>query len=83
MKYAVLSTVALLSLSSMAWAHNAPSAPLGAEAAAPAEFSMSLQPSDRFVRNANECAGESARAVWSRDDSRLLGYGCYENPNGG
>jgi len=82
MKYCVLSTLALLSLSSAAWAHTAPSAPLGPEAAAPAQVAMSLQPGDRFVRNANQCAGESARAVWSRNNS-LLGYSCYENPNGG
>lgn len=82
MKYAVLSTIALLSLGSAAWAQNAASAPLGPEAVAPMQVAMSLQPGDRFVRNANECAGESARAVWSRHN-RLLGYSCYENPNGG
>jgi hypothetical protein len=81
MKYTAISAIALLSLCSAAWAHTAPSASLRLEAAAPVQ-AMSLQPADRFVRNANLCAGEPARAVWSRDNS-LLGYSCYENPNGG
>lgn len=82
MKYAVLSTIALLSFGSAAWAQNAAGALLGAESDAPMQVAMPLQPGDRFVRNANQCADESARAVWSRND-RLLGYSCYENPNGG
>lgn len=83
MKYTAISTIALLSLCSAAWAQNAPSAAPRAETVAPIQVAMSLHPGDRFVRNANRCAGESARAVWSPHNNRLLGYTCYDNPNGG
>ncbi len=34
-----------------------------------------------IVRNANQCAPDQAKAVWGPDSS-LLGYACYNNPNG-
>jgi hypothetical protein len=80
MKYVAISAIALLSLSSAAWAQSAPTSP--PPSLAPAQTSMSLQPGDRFVRNANECAGEDSRAAWGRNGA-LIGYSCYENPNGG
>ncbi len=34
-----------------------------------------------IVRNANECAPDQAKAVWGAG-AVLLGYSCYDNPNG-
>lgn len=34
-----------------------------------------------IVRNANECAPDQADAVWG-GHGNLLGYSCYNNPNG-
>lgn len=84
MKQTCVAIVALLSFSSATWASAVQSRPpvSRAEIERAATASMSLNPADRYVRNANSCQGEQARAVWSRDDV-LLGYGCYNNSNGG
>lgn len=39
------------------------------------------QDSGPIVKNANECAPDDSRAVWSGRE-RLLGYVCTHNPNG-
>ena len=74
----------LMSVSSEASAQNAVNPPplSHGEIERAAAASMSLYPADQYVRNANDCAPETARAVWGPNGA-LLGYGCYSNPNGG
>jgi hypothetical protein len=83
MKYSCVAIVALLSLSSAAWAEtgtNPPPASRQAIAQADA-LGMSNNPATGYRRNANNCAPDLARAVWGPREA-LLGYACYDNPNG-
>ena len=45
------------------------------------EASMHHDPASRYVRNANNCGVEMARAVWGPNQA-FLGYACYSNSNG-
>jgi hypothetical protein len=75
---------AVMSVSSAAFAQSAINPPpiSHAEIERAAAASMSLYPADHYVRNANNCGPEMARAVWGPNGT-LLGYACYSNPNGG
>ncbi|MBV8662506.1 MAG: hypothetical protein JO107_05340, partial [Hyphomicrobiales bacterium] len=46
-----------------------------------ADTESATQYADRYVYNANECGMESSRAIWSKN-GRVLGYACFNNPNG-
>ncbi len=74
-----IAVLALLSVSSAAFAQSAPT--LRQEIADAAARSMSLHPADNYVRNANRCGMELSRAVWGQNGT-LLGYACYRNSNG-
>ena len=82
MKRTCIAIATLLSLSSAAFAQgwNSPAPVSRHHIARAANRSMSLFPADRYVRHANNCGGETARAVWSRHNA-LLGYACYSDPN--
>ncbi len=74
---------AVMSVSSAALAQDATNPPINYQAIQRATAgSMSLYPADRYVRSANDCAPEMARAVWGHNGT-LLGYACYSDPNGG
>lgn len=64
------------------FAQATPRSPSTLRAVGKAQDSSSLHPGDHYVRNANRCAGEKTRPVWGHNGA-LLGYSCYENPNGG
>jgi hypothetical protein len=83
MKSSCFAVVALLSLSSAAWAQSSvsPGSVSREDIARAASMSMSLYPASHYARNANNCAPEQSRAVWGRNQV-LLGYACYTNPNG-
>lgn len=82
MKRTGIAIATLLSLSSAAFAQvgTTPARVSHHHIRRAADRSMSLFPADRYVRDANNCAGETARAVWSRHNA-LLGYACYSDPN--
>lgn len=82
MKYSIAAVVALMSLSSAAWARTEVGSwqPNREEIAQAANATMSHDPATLYVRNANSCAGDQARAVWGSQQV-LLGYACYDNPN--
>ena len=84
MKRMCIPAFALMSVSSAAFAESAgnPSPISHAEVDRAAAATMSLYPADHYVRNANNCGPEVARAVWGSNGA-LLGYACYSNPNGG
>jgi hypothetical protein len=82
MKRTCVAIVALTSLSGAAMAQSAPPYPVSRqEIARAAEVSPSLNPANRYVRNANNCGPDLVRAVWGWH-GELLGYACYNNPNG-
>ncbi len=85
MKQLRLTIVALLWLSSAAYGGSgnclaAATSPGGGQR--PAIDSTDPRPSGHIVQNANECAPDQAEAVWGAH-TNLLGYSCYNNPNGG
>ncbi len=79
-----IAVFAVMSVSSAALAQSAVNPPQVShgEIERAAAMSMSLYPADHYVRNANNCGPEMARAVWGPNGA-LLGYACYSNPNGG
>jgi len=82
MKQLHLTLLALLCLSSAAYAQGAPSL-AGAAASSDNRQYSAIAPigqgiSDRIVQNANNCAPDRARAVWGAN-STLLGYSCYRS----
>ncbi|HEY1944932.1 MAG TPA: hypothetical protein VGH40_22690 [Roseiarcus sp.] len=83
MKRMIIAGFALLSISSAAFAQTAPYSRSIAhqQIAQAAASTMSLHPSDHYVRNANNCGMELSRAVWGPNGT-LLGYGCYRDSNG-
>ncbi len=82
MKRTCVAICALVSLYSEAMAQNWPPYPVSRQGIAWADRpSSSLNPADRYVRNANNCGQELVRAVWGRY-GELLGYACYRNSNG-
>lgn len=82
MKRTCFAICALMSLSGTAIAQSWPPYPVSREEIAIADGTWSsLNPADRYVRNANNCGQELVRAVWGRY-GELLGYACYRNPNG-
>lgn len=83
MRYPVIVLAAFASLASPAWAQNTASPRLvSREAVAQADAAtMSHDLATHYVRNANNCAPDRARPVWSARQT-LLGYACYDNPNG-
>jgi hypothetical protein len=76
-----IAAIALLSVSSAAWAQQANSAPASLDEIARADTEASTQYADRYVYNANECGMEMSRAVWGKNGA-ILGYACFNNPNG-
>jgi hypothetical protein len=81
MNRTIVAIVTLLSLSSAALADGAtPNWGSRQDIARAAEASMSHDPADLYVRNANNCGSEMARAVWGPSEV-LLGYACYRNSN--
>ncbi len=72
---------AVLSVSSAALAQSAFNPISHREIERAAAASMSLYPADHYVRHANNCGPDMARAVWGPNGA-LLGYACYMNSNG-
>jgi hypothetical protein len=79
MKCSAVAIVALASLSSTAWAQSATSS-WRQEIERADEATMPHDMARGYVRNANSCAPDLARAVWGPKQV-LLGYACYENSN--
>ncbi len=79
-----------LTIVALFWFSSAACAVSGSCLAATALWSGAQNPSidstvpslpGHIVRNANECAPDQAEAVWGAH-ANLLGYSCYDNPNG-
>lgn len=81
MKNIGIAAIALLSFSSAALAQQASSAPVSLAEVAAADTEASTQYADHYVYNANECGMELSRAVWGKNGA-ILGYACFNNPNG-
>jgi hypothetical protein len=82
MNRTTIAIVTLLSLSSAALAYGATPNPASRQEIARAgDAVMSLYPASRYIRNANNCGADKARAAWGPNEI-LLGYGCYSNSNG-
>ena len=80
MKLIAVAALAALSYSAAASAQQANSE-VSLDELARADTESATQYADRYVYNANECGMESSRAIWSKN-GRVLGYACFNNPNG-
>jgi hypothetical protein len=83
MKYTAVAVLALLALSSAAWAQNSANHfPAPPPNIAPYADTFEFQQgTTRLRQSANDCAPDESRAVWGSQGA-LLGYSCYNNPNG-
>ncbi len=81
MKNTGIAAIVLLSVSSGALAQQASSAPASLDELARADTEASTAYADRYVYNANECGMELSRAIWGKNGA-ILGYACFNDPNG-
>jgi hypothetical protein len=81
MKQVYLAAIALLTVTSAALAQDTASAQVSLDDVARADTEASTQYADRYVFNANACGMELSRAVWGKN-AAILGYACFNNPNG-
>ncbi len=80
MKLISIAALATLSCSAAALAQQA-NVEVSLEDVARADTENSTQYADRYVYNSNECGMESSRAIWGKNGG-ILGYACFNNPNG-
>jgi len=78
MKHLRLTILVLASLSTSAWAQNAPDAKL--LRAQKAVVAPGAAP--RMAPNANDCAPFLPQAVWGPNSARPIGYVCFNSSNG-